>query len=126
MLYVIYLKMAHKVTNDQKNICYTHTHEKHGSYTAEESILHYKTDSVWQQLLPTGNSKVMSYFWTSNRRQYGVIFIVSLASFLQGASVGTSAISIPRMPTTSNESTIDNASWPYDFVVTDQDAFWIS
>ena len=75
-------------------------------------------------LLPTGNSKVMSHFWTSNRRQYGVILIVNLATFLQGASVATSAISIPRMPT--NKSTIDNASWPYDFVVTDQDAFWIS
>ena len=68
---------------------------------------------------------MMSDFWTSNRRQYGVILIVNLATFLQGASVATSAISIPRMPT--NESTIDiDASWPYDFVVTDQDAFWIS
>ena len=63
-------------------------------------------------------------FWTSNRRQYGVIMIVNLVTFLQGASVGTSAISIPRMPT--NESSLDDTIWPLDFVVTDEDAFWIS
>ena len=74
-----------------------------------------------QPLLPPGGS---SGFWTSNRRQYGVIMIVNLVTFLQGASVGTSAISIPRMPT--NESTLDNTSWPFDFVVTHEDAYWIS
>ena len=65
-----------------------------------------------------------SGFWTSNRRQYGVIVIVNLVTFLQGASVGTSAISIPRMPT--NGSLLDDTSWPYDFVITNKDAFWIS
>ena len=74
-----------------------------------------------QPLLPLGHS---SGFWTSNRRQYGVIMIVNLATFLQGASVGTSAISIPRMPT--NESALDDTLWPFDFVITDKDAFWIS
>ena len=74
-----------------------------------------------QPLLPPGDS---SGFWTSNRRQYGVIMIVNMATFLQGASVGTSAISIPRMPT--NESTLDDTSWPFDFIVKDEDAFWIS
>ena len=73
-----------------------------------------------EPLLPSCGSG----FLTSNRRQYGVIIIVNLATFLQGASVATSAISVPRMPT--NESMIDDTSWPFDFVVTDQDAFWIS
>ena len=65
-------------------------------------------------------------FWTSNRRQYGVILIVTMANFLQGASIGTSAISVPRMQ--ANESTLDydDTSWPFNFVVTNQDALWIS
>ena len=70
------------------------------------------------------NETLRSCFWTSKRRQYGVIMIVNLAAFLQGASTRTSAISIPRMPT--NESTIDDASWPFDFAISDQDAYWIS
>ena len=58
-------------------------------------------------------------------RQYGMIFVVNLATFLQGASIGTSAISLPRMPT--NESESKNATtWPADFVVTENDAYWIS
>ena len=74
-----------------------------------------------QPKLPNGCSM---NFWTSNRRQYGVILIVTMANFLQGASIGTSAISVPRMPT--NESILDDTSWPFNFVVTNDDALWIS
>ena len=74
-----------------------------------------------QPVLPHVSS---SGFWTSNRRQYGMILIANLVTFLQGASVGTSAISIPRMP--PNGSNLDDTLWPYDFDITYKDAFWIS
>ena len=63
--------------------------------------------------------------WDSNLHQYKMIFIVNMATFLQGASVGTSAISLPRMPTSASEDPIDT-TWPADFVVTESDAYWIS
>ena len=69
--------------------------------------------------LPTGGK------WDSNLHQYKMIFIVNMATFLQGASVGTSAISLPRMPTSESELPIDT-TWPADFVVTESDAYWIS
>ena len=63
--------------------------------------------------------------WDSNLHQYKMIFIVNMATFLQGASVGTSAISLPRMPSNASEPTND-VTWPADFVVTENDAYWIS
>ena len=63
--------------------------------------------------------------WDSNLHQYKMIIIVNLTTFLQGASVGTSAISLPRMPTNASELPNDTA-WPADFVVTESDAYWIS
>ncbi len=58
-------------------------------------------------------------FWTPVRRQYAIIAVVNVVSFLQGASLPSSAIALPRLP--RNESELDagnaNASWPRDFVV---------
>ena len=65
--------------------------------------------------------------WDSNLHQYKMIIIVNLTTFLQGASVGTSAISLPRMPTNVSERERPNdTTWPADFVVTESDAYWIS
>ena len=65
-------------------------------------------------------------FWDySTHRQYRMILIVNMATFLQGASVVTSAVSLPRMPTNGSQSQNDT-SWPADFVVTENDTYWIS
>ena len=63
--------------------------------------------------------------WDSNIHQYKMIFIVNMATFLQGASVVTSSISLPRMPSNFSEDSNDT-TWPRDFVVSESDAFWIS
>ena len=65
---------------------------------------------------------------TSSRyRQYSIIFILNLVPFLQGASVGMGAISIPRMPRNETERiTRNDTTWPMDFVVTKEDEFWIN
>ena len=66
-------------------------------------------------------------FWNKERRQHALIFILNLVTFLQGASVGTSSISLPRMPQSEAERISQNdTTWPIDFVVTEGDKFWIS
>ena len=69
--------------------------------------------------------KVRGFWDFSTHRQYRMIFIVNLATFLQGASVVTSAVSLPRMPTNASQSH-NETTWPADFVVTESEAYWIS
>ena len=69
------------------------------------------------------NAKI---FWNKERRQHILIFILNLVTFLQGASVGTSSISLPRMPQNETERISRNdTTWPIDFVATEGDKFWI-
>ena len=64
-------------------------------------------------------------FWTATKRQYLVIAILNMVTFLCGASQGTASISVPRLM--SNESRGSNdTSWPRDFEVTEEDEGWIS
>lgn len=64
-------------------------------------------------------------FWTAARRQYGVILIVNMATFLFGASQPTASISLPRLPI--NDSYLSNdTAWPRDFSVTSDEGEWIS
>ena len=52
--------------------------------------------------------------------------MVNMATFLQGASVVTSAVSLPRMPAANESQSQNDTTWPADFVVTESDAYWIS
>ena len=64
-------------------------------------------------------------FWTATKRQYLVIAILNMVTFLCGASQGTASISVPRLM--QNESRGSNdTSWPRDFEVTEEDEGWIS
>ena len=61
-------------------------------------------------------------FWTAARRQYVVIVIVNLAAFLQGASLPTSSISVPRLLESKGAN---DTTWPVDFSVTKSEGDWI-
>ena len=64
-------------------------------------------------------------FWTATKRQYLVITIINMVTFLCGASQGTASISVPRLM--ENNSTRSNdTQWPKDFDVTDAEEEWIS
>ena len=79
-----------------------------------------------ENVAKTGAADRIRDFWDySTNRQYRMIFIVNMATFLQGASVVTSAVSLPRMPTNESQNQNDT-TWPADFVVTENDAYWIS
>ena len=62
-------------------------------------------------------------FWTAARRQYVVIAIVNLATFLQGASLPTSSISVPRL--INNTAWLNDTTWPVDFSLTESEGDWI-
>ena len=61
-------------------------------------------------------------FCTAARRQYVVIAIVNLATFLQGASLPTSSISVPRL---LNATGLNDTTWPVDFSLTESEGDWI-
>ena len=64
-------------------------------------------------------------YWTATKRQYLVIAILNMVTFLCGASQGTASISVPRLM--ANESRGSNdTTWPRDFEVTEEDEGWIS
>ena len=65
-----------------------------------------------------------SGFWTSTRRQYVIIAVVNLVTFLQGASLSTASITVPRL--SADESVaLNDTTWPRDFVVTEEEGDWI-
>ena len=70
------------------------------------------------------NSFQHSGFWTSNRRQYVIIAVVNLVTFLQGASLSTASITVPRLSADENP-TLNDTTWPKDFVVTEEEGDWI-
>ena len=70
------------------------------------------------------NSFQHSGFWTSNRRQYVIIAVVNLVTFLQGASLSTASITVPRLSADEN-LTLNDTTWPKDFVVTEEEGDWI-
>ena len=63
-------------------------------------------------------------FWTSNRRQYVIIAVVNLVTFLQGASLSTASITVPRLSAGENVA-LNDTTWPKDFVVTEEEGDWI-
>ena len=65
-----------------------------------------------------------SGFWTSVRRQYVIIAVVNLVTFLQGASLSTASITVPRLSADEN-LTLNDTTWPKDFVVTEEEGDWI-
>ena len=64
-------------------------------------------------------------FWTATRRQYLVIAIINMVTFLCGASQGTASISVPRLMANESRGS-NNTSWPRDFEVTEDEEEWIS
>ena len=54
-----------------------------------------------------------------------VIVIVNLATFLQGASLPTSSISVPRLLEATFES-VNGTSWPRDFTLSSSEGDWIA
>ena len=72
-----------------------------------------------------GDQRTADGFWTAAKRQYLVIAIVNMVTFLFGASQPTASISVPRLMT--NNSTNDTTwGWAKDFPVTLDDGEWIS
>ena len=65
-------------------------------------------------------------FWTAARRQYGVIAIVNMVTFLFGASQPTASISLPRLPLHNDSNVANGTTWPRDFAVTSEEGEWIS
>ena len=65
-------------------------------------------------------------FWTAARRQYGVIAIVNMVTFLFGASQPTASISLPRLPLLNDSNVANGTTWPRDFAVTSEEGEWIS
>ena len=64
-------------------------------------------------------------FWTAARRQYLVIAIINMVTFLCGASQGTASISVPHLMANHSRGS-NETSWPKDFEVTDDEEQWIS
>ena len=79
----------------------------------------HKGDFPETSEVSTGSSD----FWTAARRQYVVIAIVNLATFLQGASLPTSSISVPRL--INNTAWLNDTTWPVDFSLTESEGDWI-
>ena len=68
-------------------------------------------------------------FWTAAKRQYLVIALVNMVTFLFGASQPTASISVPRLMTNGNSSRGFNDTtwgWAKDFPLTLDDGEWIS
>ena len=65
-----------------------------------------------------------SGFWTSTRRQYVIMAVVNLVTFLQGASLSTASITVPRLSADENFA-LNDTTWPKDFVVTEEEGDWI-
>ena len=65
-----------------------------------------------------------SGFWTSIRRQYVIMAVVNLVTFLQGASLSTASITVPRLSADENFA-LNDTTWPKDFVVTEEEGDWI-
>ena len=65
-------------------------------------------------------------FWTADRRQYLVIAIINMVTFLCGASQGTASISVPHLVTANVSRGSNDTTWPKDFEVTDDEEEWIS
>ena len=65
-------------------------------------------------------------FWTADKRQYLVIAIINMVTFLCGASQGTASISVPHLVTANDSRGSNDTTWPRDFEVTDDEEEWIS
>jgi hypothetical protein len=109
-----FMGLQHRDSNDNKRMA----KEKLSPISLPDQVLQKQSQKP-DRSSQFGNS---SGFWTSDRRQYVVIAAVNLVTFLQGASLPTTAISLPRMPGANETNEIANGtSWPADFVVTESD-----
>ena len=65
-------------------------------------------------------------YLTGAQRQHVITFTLNLAAFLQGASLPTAAISVPRLHGMHGmNETIDTTTWSEDLVLTNTQGDWI-
>ena len=53
-----------------------------------------------------------------------IISVVNLVTFLQGASLSTASITVPRLSAQENLA-LNDTTWPKDFIVTEEEGDWI-
>jgi hypothetical protein len=91
-----------------------------------QPVLRNQRQKLQNQSPPPNGDSTTYGFWTIERRQYVVIAAVNLVTFLQGASLPTTSVSLPRMANETEEITNETTTWPADFVITDSDGQYIS